>query len=224
MRGVAWATVIGAGLALVLGQDAPAQTATSTETFEGPARFSVQGTALVYNTANPGAFDREDSIVYDDVDQLREMLRAHPEVTEVQLNSEGGGYFAGFDMARIIQDFELDTVVRDECSSSCTYVFLGGAGRRMMRGARIGFHHTSWGAANIESFYGDRAEANGWDTAFDFASWVYEDTQTEVYDRLSFMVNRGVDATFAIETLRAGTDDMWYPPRSVLLAAGFLSE
>ncbi|MGR3433728.1 MAG: hypothetical protein ACU0CO_02375 [Shimia sp.] len=187
-------------------------------------RFAVDGPALSYDTAFPGPDGRDHRIVDADVAELRTLLRDHPDVRIVFLNSEGGGYFAAFDMAAVIADFGLATVVVDECASSCAYVFLGGVERRMLRGGRIGFHRTSWSADAIEGFYGDRAAGNGWATPFAMTAWVYEDTQAEVFDRLTFMVERGVAPGFAIRTLEAPSEGMWYPTRDELRAAGMLTE
>ena len=184
-------------------------------------RFSIDGDTLIFDTETG---DDTQGIRGDDVDRLIALLRANEAVTTVRLHSTGGGYFAAFDMADVIIDFELDTEIVDECASACAYVFLGGKRRIMWRGARLGFHRTFWSAENVQTYYEDRREARGWATPFDFASWNYEDTQLEVYERLSFMVERGVAPGFAIETLRADSADMWYPYRLRLLAAGVLTQ
>lgn len=190
----------------------------------GPAsaaeRFTVDGTALIYDTEQSGA----EGINYKDVARLRELLRANPEVTKLQLNSSGGGYYPAFDMANILVDFDLDTEVLDECSSSCVFVFLGGRNRSMTRGGRIGFHRTYWEPESVEEYYNDVHGDRGWQDPFDFVSWNYEDTQLEVFERLTFMIERGVTAAFSIETLRADSSDMWYPYRIRLIAGGVLTE
>lgn len=187
-------------------------------------RFKVSGTALIYDSRVPGPDERVSSILYDDIDELLALLRANDQVTELHLNSEGGGYYAAFEMADIVADFELDTHVLDICTSSCTYLLLGGAKRTMERGGRIGFHRTSWSAENMSGYFDDNAAERGWESPFEMASWNYGDTQFEVYERLTFMTKRGVDPVFAIETLRPDSNDMWYPYRPILLGAGVLTE
>lgn len=187
-------------------------------------RFRLDGTTLIYDSREPGPEGRPSSIAYEDVGDLVSILRANPDVTLLQLNSDGGGYFAAFDMADALIDFGVDTEVLDICASSCAYAFLGGTNRKLRRGGRIGFHQTSWSAESISQFYDEEAGERGWDSPFAMTSWNYGDTQYEVYERLAFMIRRGVDAEFAIETLRPSSDDMWYPYRAVLVASGFLTE
>lgn len=184
---------------------------------EGP--FRVAGEVLIYDTEAA-----ETGIEVGDTERLVALLRAHPEVRVVELNSSGGDYFESFDMAHAIADFELDTRVVGSCESSCAHVFLGGVRRTLARGGRIGFHQSTWGADSAESYYDDWAAEERWQTPFDMVSWTYEDTQTEVYDRLMFMIDRGVDPRFAIETLRQPAGGIWYPDRAALLAAGYLTE
>ena len=63
-----------------------------------------------------------------------------------------------------------------------------------------------------------------WETPFEFASWLYEDTQAEVFSDFEYLLERGVNAQFAIRTLKASSDSMWYPRRVELEAAGVLTE
>lgn len=191
----------------------------------GPAdagdRFRVDRTTLIYDTeTGPDPV----GIHQGDVETLVGILRETEGLTTLRLNSTGGGYYAAFDLANVVIDFELDTEIVDECSSACAYVFLGGKQRTMWRGARLGFHRTYWDAENVESFFNAQRDERGWTTPFEFASWNYEDTQLEVYERLKFMTARGVSPGFAIETLRADSHDMWYPYRLHLIAAGVLTQ
>ena len=182
------------------------------------AAFRVTGEVLVYDTGDAGGIEAGDT------DRLVEILRANPSVTRIELNSSGGDYFESFDLAHVIADFGLDTHVVGICESSCAHVFLGGARRTLARGGRIGFHQTTWSAESAESYFDDWAKDERWRTPFDMVSWTYEDTQTEIYERLMFMVDRGVDPRFAIETLRQPADGIWHPDRAALLASGFLTE
>lgn len=184
-------------------------------------RFRIEADKLIFDTE---AGEDAEGIRHDDVERMIALLRDSEGITTVRLNSAGGGYYAAFDLASVIIDFELDTEIVGECSSACAYVFLGGKRRVMWRGAKLGFHRTYWSAENIESYYTERREDSGWASVYDFASWSYGDTQLEVYERLEFMVDRGVAPSFAIETLRSDSGDMWYPYRPRLIAAGVLTE
>ncbi len=210
-------------LAIVLTVFLPGTPSLAQEPPEPPSgKFTVQGSTLVYDTeAASDEANRE--IENEDVAEMLEALRATPGIRTLKLNSTGGSVWAGNEMSRVVVDFDLNTVVEGECSSSCVTVFLGGERRTMTRGSKIGFHQRSWAAGAIEAYYDSwRAEEN-WDTPFDFASWVYQDTQTETFKDLTYMIGRGVDAAFAIETkrLRSGT---WFPTRQTMLEAGVLTE
>lgn len=188
-----------------------------------PGKFSIEGTALLYDT-DRAVRDADAEISDDDIARLRAMLREHPDVTELHLNSGGGSVWAGSEIAWVVMDYGLDTVVSGECVSACVDIFLAGKARRMMLGSKIGFHQRHWAPSSVESYYTSWHEDEGWDTPFEFGSWIYSDTQTEIYEHLTFMVERGVDPGFAIETLRVKAGDEWYPSRMELTAAGVLRD
>jgi hypothetical protein len=192
------------------------------ETSHAP-RFVVQGDTLIFDSDHANE-DGKTSIVPKDADTLREILRATPGITTLQLNSGGGQVWAANKMSDIVIDFGLDTHVHGDCDSSCVTVFLGGKARSMSRGSRIGFHQIYWNAGSIESYYEREREENGWDTPFDFASWMYLDTQDEIYAHLKYMIARGVDPAFAIETLQKPSNGMWRPYRIMLRGVGVLTE
>lgn len=186
-------------------------------------KFVINGDTLIYDTeTNVSGDDAE--IENDDVDQMRSLLRSNPGITTLELNSGGGSVYAGDEMARIIIDFGLDTVVSGECISSCVNVFLGGNARRMMRGSKIGFHQRYWSEKSIKKYYDRWHEDENWETPFEFTSWVYEDTQAETYEDLMYIVSRGVEPGFAIRTKRVNNDDEWFPSREELVKAGVLRD
>ena len=186
-------------------------------------KFTLDGDVLLYDTETDlsGSDAEMDSA---DIDALRDLLRDNPEVQVLQVNSSGGSVYAGVEMARIVIDFGLDTMVTEECFSSCVRLFLAGQKRSMMRGAKIGFHQPAWSASSMQSYFEKWQKYEGWDTAFDFGAWVYLDTQTEVYEDLTYMIGRGVDPAFAVRTKGIKNEDRWYPNRLVLSAAGVLRD
>lgn len=192
------------------------------EDIENP-RFQLDGTTLIYDT------DIKDSegdygINSDDIDDLLTILRGNVGIRTLQLNSGGGTVWVAEKMSDIVIDFALDTHVHGDCDSSCVTIFLGGAKRTMSRGSRIGFHQIYWSSDNIKSYYDREREDSEWETPFDFASWMYLDTQDEIYAHLKYMIARGVDPAFAIETLRNPSESMWRPYRIFLRGAGVLTE
>lgn len=187
---------------------------------ESEDKFRVDGATLFYDNKNmPDGSESE--IEVGDPDVLLGVLRQNPQVTLLTLNSGGGDIWAGEEMARIVIDFELDTNVQEECSSSCVSVFLAGTIRTMERGGKIGFHGRNWSSASVEKYYTRNRNEEGWETPFDFGSWIYRDTQDEVFEELSYIVGRGVDPGFAIQTIRL-RNSMWYPTRSELTEAHVL--
>ncbi|UWQ45131.1 COG3904 family protein [Leisingera aquaemixtae] len=188
-----------------------------------PQKFSLQGQTLVYDTGTDVEGEQAE-ITDEDAEKLKEILAQTPQITELQLNSIGGSVFAGEEIAALVLDYGLDTLIDGECISACVDVFLAGNRRRMTLGSRIGFHQRNWPAQAVHEYYRSERKAQRWSTPFEFGSWIYEDTQREIYDHLSFMVARGVDPAFAIETLRTGPDGEWYPSRLRLIAAGVLRE
>jgi hypothetical protein len=188
------------------------------------AKFTrLDGGVLLYDTEtiedDPGA-----EIDEADIDILRRYLSDDATITTLRLHSYGGSVWAGFRLADLIIDFGLDTEVVDDCASACTLMFLAGKARRMERGARLGFHNWKWSKEAIMSYYERRKEAEGWDDPFDFAAWLYVDTQYETEEVLRYYLERGMAPGFAIELLSEGRDALYYPRRDDLEAAGVLRD
>ncbi len=192
-------------------------------TQSGSTKFRLQDSRLIYDTINLPD-DVTGGIQGDDAEVLRLLLKDNPEVTLLELNSGGGSLWASHKISDIVIDYGLDTHVNGECSSSCVRVFLAGEARSMSRGSRMGFHRYWWDPESVEGYYNREAEQEGWNDPFEFSSWVYEDTQREVHQALLYMVERGVDPVFAIETFGAQAGDMWFPYRIRLVAAGVLTK
>ena len=187
------------------------------------SKFELNGSTLIYDTSS-ASNEQEQEITWEDVDELEALLKSEPSIREIELNSEGGDIEAAFYMADLIIDFELDTNVNGTCESACTLVLLAGEKRTVERGSWVGFHQSYWDAPYIQDYFEREKDSEGWSNAFEFASWMYEDTQREVLRNLQYFVERGVDAGFAIKTMQATSDDMWYPRRKELEAAGVIVE
>ena len=155
---------------------------------------------------------------------MLEILKTNENIRVLILNSEGGYLEAGYDIADIVIDAELDTHVDNVCESACATIFLAGKKRSLGLGGKIGFHSSSWAAESIQDYYTSEKDTQGWETPFDFASWLYEDTQAEIFSDFEYLLEREVEAKFAIKTLKASSDSMWYPRRKELEAAGVLRE
>ena len=186
-------------------------------------RFRIEGKTLFYDTDI--IVDKEDDIegdiTWEDVDKIETILSEN-EIRLLNINSIGGYISASYYLADLVIDYDLDTNVSGSCESACTTVFLGGNQRTVDRGSRVGFHQSYWGAEAIEDYYNKSREEEGWQTPFEFASWLHQDTQDEILTDLEYLIERGVSAAFAIKTLQASSDDMWYPRRKQLEKAGVI--
>jgi hypothetical protein len=191
-------------------------------TAQAAEKFTLTGDTLLYDTESDGITD--DEITPEDVERFQRILRANPDLKTLELHSRGGDYFAAIGISDIVVDYELDTVVDNICSSSCVIIFLAGIKRSMVRGSKIGFHQNRWSASSVENYYKDNKEFNGWSSPFEFGSWIYKDTQSEVFLKLNYLLERGVSADFAIQSLENQGDGMWYPRRDKLNQAGVLRE
>ena len=140
------------------------------------------------------------------------------------MNSEGGLISPAVDMSSLIIDANLDTHVEYKCASACVTIFLAGRNRTLALGGKIGFHKSYWAAESIQDYYEKEQEDEEWEDPFEFASWLYEDTQAEIFKEFEYLLERGVAPSLAIETLKAGSDGMWYPRRTQLLEGGILTE
>lgn len=183
--------------------------------------FKVEGTTLFYNTYNT---DGVQLIKRSHSYTLRGILEANPHISLVTLHSAGGSQYEAKRMANILIDAKVDTHVDEECSSSCLRLFLAGNKRTANLGAQFGFHRGKWRAQHLREFFEDQKAQRGWETEFDFAEWLYEFTQKEVYEFITYLDKRGVSAEIAAKTYRLGPGEHWYPRRDELLESGILTE
>ena len=69
-----------------------------------------------------------------------------------------------------------------------------------------------------------RKERSGWENEFDFSSWIYDESQEEIYSQFKYYLERGVSPSFVIETMKARSDDGWFPRRKDLLRANVITK
>ena len=186
-------------------------------------KFSINGDILTYDTSLAEKKENQE-INWDDAEKLEALLRKNAEVKVLHLESYGGLTAAAMHIADVVIDYELNTYVDGECSSSCVTIFLAGEKRTLARGSWLGFHKTSWDSDSIKNYYESEKENEDWDNPFEFTEWVFDDTQEQILEDFEYMLERGVTPSFAIKTLRADSDDMWYPRRKELVAAGVVTD
>ena len=188
-------------------------------------KFKVEGEVLHYNT-ELAVEEINRNIMDEDVEVLLKTLKDNPNIKTINLTSWGGYISAAVEMADIIIDFELDTHVKEICFSACPLLLIGGEKRTLERGSKIGFHRSYWSSDSMRDFYEDKEtrENYEWDNEFDFASWVYDESQEDIYSQFKYYLERGVSPSFVIETMRARSEDGWYPRRKELLEAYIITQ
>ena len=186
-------------------------------------KFEIKGKVLYYNT-DLATTEAGQEIITDDLDFFKKVLQENSDIKMVRLTSWGGDSEASSEIADLIIDYGLDTHVVDICFSGCTTLLLSGKKRTLEKGSKVGFHRSWWDVNLMKDYYEENKEYEGWGSVFEFAAWVHEDAQEEIYKDFEFLLERGVDSLFAIKTLKAKADDGWYPRRKELLDANFLTE
>ena len=186
-------------------------------------KFSINGETLIYDTFKPSD-ETLAEINWEDTYVLGKILSENPNIKTLQLNSLGGIIDAAEYMSDIIIDFGLNTHVVGECSSSCAILFIAGEKRTIQRGSWLGFHQGSWDKDSIKEHYEYNKAEYGWANEFEHSSWIYKDTQKQIFRDMEYLIERGVEPLFAIKTMKADSKDMWYPRRKELEAAGVIRE
>lgn len=111
----------------------------------GPAAAEISRRGVFrHDSGLPGILDLRGEIGRRAVGDLRALLAEHP-VRILLLDSTGGSVHAALELARIVRERGIATVVPEgaECSSSCAFVFLGGTERQML--GRLGVHRFASG-------------------------------------------------------------------------------
>ena len=127
-------------------------------------------------------------------------LAANPSIRLVHVNLGKGGLIDEAKKAgNVINGRRVPTYVSTECSSACTYVFLGGDKRFFKQGAKLGFH-----APSSPLLTGYEAER-----------------QRE--EERQFLMSAGVAPGFASRVINTPPESMWYPSPDELVDAGVVT-
>jgi len=96
------------------------------------SKIMVSGNEIVYN----GDIENGDYIY------LSSLIKTHPEVTDIKIQSRGGIAIEGYAISRLITDNGLNTETFNNgyCYSACVYVFAGGVQRTTYKNTEFGFH------------------------------------------------------------------------------------
>ena len=185
-------------------------------------KFIIDQSKLIYDTENIDDWENAE-INEEDPDIFFQLLSENPQITNVQLNSAGGLQADAYEISDLIIDFDLDTHVNGVCHSSCTIIFLAGNKRTVERGSTLGFHQLHWPAESQRIYY-EYYLGTDWNDEFEYAEWLYNDAQATILLDMEYLLERGVEPSFAIKTLQADSYDMWIPRRKELLKAGVIIE
>ncbi len=120
--------------------------------------------------------------------------------TTLRLNSDGGRIFAARAIVNALILHDINTEVTGRCASACTLIFLAGGQRHLLDGGQLGFHQ-----------YLQTSSIQLLDTA-----------QEQQKDRAYFKA-RGVSDTFIASMFQAEHQDIWFPDRATLVAAGIVT-
>jgi hypothetical protein len=124
------------------------------------------------------------------------LINNHPDVNQISITSPGGRIDTALQIASIISERKLNTVVVGECSSACTIIFLSGKTRMFDIDATLGFHSPSvLGLSDTEAR-------------------VRSPEVTDVYEAA------GLSEAFISQALRTASTKMWYPSDEILIEAG----
>ena len=128
---------------------------------------------------------------------VRSLLKQHPRINGIELNSPGGSAAEGFALAELVRDRRFDTYVREDCASACVLVFAGGNERRLATAARFGLHRSG-------------------------VEWRRNGDQLSPTDRAmeQFFRDRGVSDEFIAKMLQTSFHDIWLPVPAEVLSSG----
>ena len=180
------------------------------------SKFKVKGDTLFYDTEEKSIAEK--GINREDIPMFRKLLSENPKIIKLELFSYGGSVAAGLEISKILRDFDVTTVVRKECSSSCVLIFLAGKHRDLKLGGLLGFHRPQWRLEGLQSYYKLYSEEEGWNNPFQFASWLEKDTLYSAADLFDNYLTAGVDYKLATKSLKVPHDQIWYPSRSELIS------
>jgi hypothetical protein len=102
--------------------------------------------ASIHRLSIPGyqAIEIKDEIVAGDFNNFTRVVKTmNVGMVRIYLDSRGGLLTEGFKIGFMIHELGYATVAHNTCASSCANIWLAGAQRWVIPGARIGFHRSS---------------------------------------------------------------------------------
>ena len=134
---------------------------------------------------------------------FKNMLSKHPELTQVEFNSNGGNIYQARGLAKIIISNALNTYVSESCYSACTIAYVAGKTRSMSPHGRLGFHQYNMKSKLLNQHF---------------------DVHKEQAKDLSFFKSRISDNNFIEKIFNSKNADIWIPEQKDLLITGVIHE
>lgn len=126
------------------------------------------------------------------------VLKTDSKYRLVQIESPGGYVAEGFRMARMIEQYKLDTVSFEDCHSACTLLLVAGETRYLGPKVLVGFHRSGRKYGPVGS---------GW-------SWTDQ-------RMAGYYADRGVQKAFIQRALKPSIRDIWIAPHAQMYEAGY---
>ena len=130
-------------------------------------------------------------------------LTEHPGTKGLILDSEGGNIYQARGLARIIQDYSLNTYSFEVCYSACTIAYVAGTRRFIGPEAKLGFH-----AYHVDSKFLEPLV----------------DVEKEQNKDLIFFKQQIPDMNFVNNIFARECSNMWLPTTNELMSAGVVHE
>jgi hypothetical protein len=154
----------------------------------------------IVKTGDPTSIWLQGLIGTGSAQEVVDALNAQPTVTKVILSSQGGRAAEAEAIAALVKQRHLDTVVRADCSSACTYILLAGRHRSAEYPTAIGFHQPTFPGT---TFLG----------------------QLQINRRMiEYYRSAGLPEAFIEHIMSTSPHTLWYPSPAELVDAGVLSE
>jgi hypothetical protein len=137
------------------------------------------------------------TIGYGLTDELVKVLDAHPTVTTLHLNSNGGRVLEAQKLRDVIAERNLRTYTSTECASACVLAFMAGSERLLGPKGKIGLHSFSVGSNSVSTA----------DYSAEYA----------------FARTRHIDTSLLEKGFATSPASMWYPTAQELLNANLVT-
>jgi len=196
-----------------------------TEGLHAQSRYTIAGDTLTLDVtvAAPG-YEFDGELDGYDGTEVMGYLFDHPEINTLRVTGPGGYGPAAKEISAYLVRHGIDTIAIGTCASACTRIFLGGKSRKLVKGAKLGFHRPWIVKEREKRLYEANRVEEKWEDEFDYVTMIYDVAMQNMLESIKFMRSRGVDMDFILKIYSTSSYDIWEPARDKLLEAGVLTE